>query len=76
MPLSTKKAGDCRGTEADGSKSDTWCSLCYRDGTFIDPDCTLDEMIGIVDDALRRDKAWFLMRRMAVRQIPRLGRWR
>lgn len=30
MPLQTKKAGDCRGTETDGSKSEKWCSLCYE----------------------------------------------
>ena len=76
MPLQTRKAGDCRGTEADGSKSEQWCSLCWVDGAFVDPDCTLAQMIEIVDEALRRDKAWFFMRRMAKRQIPHLARWR
>lgn len=51
MPLYTKRVGDCRGTEKDGSKSEKWCSLCYKNGTFIGPDCTLDEMKKIVDDA-------------------------
>ena len=52
MPLQTKKAGDCRGTEADGSKSEKWCSLCYENGAFIGGDCTLEEMRAIVDKAL------------------------
>ena len=76
MPLRTEKAGDCRGSEADGTKSETWCSLCYVEGRFMNPDCTLEEMIGIVDDALRREKASWIMRRLARRQVPRLGRWR
>lgn len=76
MPLQTTKAGDCRGTETDGRKSDQWCSLCYANGAFVDPDCTLPQMIEIVDAALKRDHAWFFMRRMAKRQIPTLARWR
>jgi hypothetical protein len=76
MPLQTKKAGDCRGTEADGTRSSTWCSLCYVNGKFVDPDCTLDEMVEIVDTALRRDGARFTFRWMAKRQIPTLDRWR
>ena len=75
MPLRTKKAGDCRGSEADGSKSEKWCSLCYVNGKFVDPRCTLDQMIAIVDTALKREHAWFFMRRMARRQIPTLERW-
>lgn len=76
MPLLTAKAGDCRGTETDGTKSDTWCSLCYVNGRFVDPECTLDGMVRIVDDALKRDKRSPLMRYMARKQIPRLDRWR
>ena len=76
MPLESRKAGDCRGSEGDGSKSDKWCSLCYAGGKFIDPNCTLEEMIKIVDTALKRDKASFFLRTMAKRQIPSLERWR
>lgn len=76
MPLITKKAGDCRGSESDGSKSEKWCSLCYENGSFIGPDCTLDEMIAIVDRALKDQKSWFGLRWMAKKQIPHLERWR
>mgnify|MGYP003349341664 CR=1 FL=1 len=51
MPLHSKNAGDCRGTERDGSKSEKWCSLCYVGGAFVNPTCTVNEMIDIVDDA-------------------------
>ncbi|MBM3816335.1 MAG: zinc ribbon domain-containing protein [Actinobacteria bacterium] len=76
MPLHTKRAGDCRGTERDGSKSEKWCSLCYVNGEFVSPNMSLVEMAKAVDDALRREKVWLPMRYMATRQLPRLERWR
>jgi len=76
MPLHSKRAGDCRGTERDGSKSEKWCSLCYVNGEFVSPNMSLVEMTKIVDDALRREKVWLPMRYMARRQLPRLERWR
>ncbi|MFM7306515.1 MAG: zinc ribbon domain-containing protein [Actinomycetota bacterium] len=76
MPLHTKRAGDCRGTERDGSKSEKWCSLCYVNGEFVSPNMSLVEMTKIADDVLRRGKVWLPMRYMAKRQLPRLERWR
>ncbi len=75
MPLHSKKAGDCRGTEADGSRSEVWCSLCYQDGAFLDPGCTLEQMREIVDVALTGN-GWGRIRRwLALQQLPRLERW-
>ena len=76
MPLQTEKAGDCRGTEVDGSKSEKWCSLCYVGGKFVDPNCSLQEMTELVESVLKRDGASFILRKMAKRQLPRLERWR
>jgi hypothetical protein len=76
MPLQTKKAGDCRGTEADGTKSEKWCSLCFANGKFLGPDCTLQQMIEIVDKALLEQGSGKLMRWLARSGIPRLERWR
>jgi hypothetical protein len=76
MPLQTEKAGDCRGSEKNGSKSEKWCQLCYVDGVFVDPDCSLDEMKEIVDKALSEQGEGRIMRIMARRQIPNLERWR
>mgnify|MGYP006271197807 CR=1 FL=1 len=75
MPLVTKKAGDCRGTEADGSRSELWCSLCYENGAFIGPECTLDEMRVIVDNALKEKGSSRLFRWLAASQLPKLQRW-
>lgn len=76
MPLESDRAGDCRGTEMDGSKSEKWCSLCYRDGAFIDPTCTLPRMLDIVDMALRESGSSSTMRKMALEQVPTLERWK
>lgn len=76
MPLQTKKAGDCRGTKADGSKSEKWCSLCYKNGEFIDGGCTLEEMQEIVDKALVDKGSGRLFRWMAKKQLPTLERWK
>lgn len=76
MPLQTEKAGDCRGTEADGSKSEKWCKLCYDQGAFFDPACSLDTMRNIVDKALIENGSGRVMRWLAQRQLPRLERWR
>lgn len=32
------------GTEADGSPSSDYCTYCYRNGSFTEPDITMDEM--------------------------------
>lgn len=76
MPLQTTKSGDCRGTEADGSKSEKWCSLCYENGAFIGADCTLDEMKKIVDNALKEQGRGRIVRWMAQKQLPTLERWK
>lgn len=76
MPLVTKKAADCRGSEADGSKSDKWCILCYENGAFVGDDCTLEQMQEIVDKALKEQGSNVLFRWLAKKQIPTLERWR
>ncbi|MFM8529714.1 MAG: zinc ribbon domain-containing protein [Ilumatobacteraceae bacterium] len=76
MPLTTRKAGDCRGLERDGSRSEKWCSLCYVNGGFVDPDCSLESMTRIIDSSLVEAGHGRVMRWMARRQLPRLDRWR
>ena len=76
MPLNSKKQGDMRGSEANGSPSEKWCKLCYAKGKFVGPDCTLDEMLVIVEKAMQEQGVNSLMRWMARKQIPRLERWR
>lgn len=76
MPLQTEKAGDCRGIEKDGSKSEKWCSLCYENGEFIGGDCTLDEMKVIVANAMKKEGINWFIRKMVLWQLPHLERWK
>ncbi len=73
MPL---QKGKKSGTEADGSLSKTYCVLCYQNGSFIQPDQTLDEMRVIVDNALKEAGWWLPLRWMAKSQLPTLERWK
>ena len=76
MPLMTKRAGDRRGTEVDGTRSEKYCSLCYQDEKFVGPDCTLNDMRKIVDDAFVENGSGRLMRWMAQKQMLHLARWK
>ncbi|MEN6341175.1 MAG: zinc ribbon domain-containing protein [Methanospirillum sp.] len=42
MPL---ERPDDAGTEADGSPSERYCTHCYRNGAFVQPDLTRDRMV-------------------------------
>jgi hypothetical protein len=45
MPLASD---EMRGTESDNSLSSQYCQHCYQNGSFTDPDITIDQMAGRV----------------------------
>lgn len=52
MPMSRDE--NAGGTEMDGiTKSMEYCSHCYREGRFTEPDITVDQMISRVQERLR-----------------------
>ena len=88
MPLSTESAstesaelGSAEfgnfGTENDGLKNSEFCRFCYKDGRFVNPDLTLEEMIQSSIEHMTADL------KMSVEQaselansfIPALKRW-
>lgn len=74
MPMRRDDKGG--GTNADGSKSEMYCSHCYQAGEFTLPDITAAEMQTRVKGKLRQvglpsPAAWFL-----ARKVPKLQRWR
>jgi hypothetical protein len=74
MPLKQDEKGG--GTNADGSKSNMYCSYCYGDGKFFNPGMTAKEMQELVKGKLKEMKfpgivAWFF-----ASGIPRLERWK
>lgn len=73
MPLSKDKQGG--GTNADGSKSTLYCSHCYQNGAFTQPDCTVEQMVGRVSDKMRSMRIPSFLIRYFVKDIPTLKRW-
>lgn len=74
MPLARDTQGG--GSNADGTKSTEYCSLCYRDGAFVAPEITsAPQMQAFVQSVLQRQGypkpvAWLMTLR-----IPTLRRW-
>lgn len=74
MPLDKDPMGG--GSEADGSKSRLYCSICYDQGAFRHPDATVAEFQQQCVEALMRSGMPKIMAWMFTRGIPRLERWR
>ena len=74
MPLSKDPRGG--GTNADGTRSSEYCSHCYSQGAFTQPDITAEEMQVLVEGKLKSMHfPGFLARRFA-KEVPTLRRWR
>ena len=75
MPLSADFGN--LGTNADGTKTDEYCSLCFQNGEFAAPNQTLEEMINSSIENMTEDlnmppeKA----AELANSFIPKLRRW-
>ncbi len=75
MPLKRDVQGG--GSEKDGTRSAMYCSSCYQNGTFIQPEMSVQEMQRFVDDVLKNEmKWWWPFRWLAIQQIPSLARWK
>ena len=74
MPLNKDPKGG--GTETDGSKSTTYCSICYADGDFVHKGVSVKEFQDHCVEALKSKGMPHIMAWMFTRNIPRLGRWR
>lgn len=74
MPLKRDAQGG--GTNADGSKSTMYCSHCYMNGKFTQPDLTVDEMKARVKSKLKEFGIPGILAGVFTRNIPKLVRWR
>jgi hypothetical protein len=73
MPLSRDAQGG--GTNADGTRSTEYCSSCFENGRFTEPNISIYEMMTKVEQKLR---AMHLPRAQALKfvaDIPKLQRW-
>lgn len=74
MPL--KKDLEGGGTEADGAKSVKYCSRCYRDGKFTNPNMTVQEMQALVKDKIKEMGFPGFLAGFFTKNIPKLERWK
>jgi len=74
MPLNKDPKGG--GSEADGSKSTQYCSICYENGAFVHPDVSAQEFQSNCLDALAQKGMPRIMAWLFTRGIPNLPRWK
>ena len=73
MPLKRDENGG--GTNMDGSKSQMYCSKCFKNGKFNNPDITVDEMKTLVKGKLKEFGFPGFIAGLFTRNIPKLERW-
>ena len=61
--------------EKDGSES-IYCSYCYKDGEFLNPDAALNEMVEVGVPHLARKIGEKAARERLSKFLPELERWR
>ena len=74
MPLKKDPAGG--GTNADGSKNEMYCSHCYGEGKFKQPDITATQMQGFVKNKLKEMGFPGFLAGFFTKGIPKLKRWK
>jgi hypothetical protein len=74
MPLKADPKGG--GTNADGTRAKDYCSYCYVDGQFVNPDMTIEEMRTLVIEKLQEKGFPRFIARMFAGGLHRLKRWR
>lgn len=73
MPLTKDPEGG--GTEADGSRSGEYCTLCYKDGSFLYQGDDAKAYQAWVVDQMVKDGWMRPFARLFTRRIPKLKRW-
>ena len=66
------------GTEADGTRSKHYCVRCYKDGTFTQPDATLEVILDISAKVWAEKDPTITVKQAKVqlkKKFPYLKRW-
>jgi hypothetical protein len=74
MPLSKDPNGG--GTNADGSKSKLYCSYCFANGKFMNPDWTVAQMQEFVKGKMKEMGFPGFLAGFFTKGIPKLERWK
>lgn len=73
MPLDR---ADILGTEADGQLHPDYCIHCYKDGVFVNPHLTLEEMKKRVEMEMKQQDIDQHLINLTVHSLPYFRRWR
>lgn len=73
MPMKRDPEGG--GTLADGTRTQEYCSYCFAEGGFRQPDITAEEMRVFVKGKLKEMGFPGFLTGFFTRNIPKLGRW-
>lgn len=73
MPMSKDPNGG--GTKADGSKSRMYCSYCFSNGQFLQPDWTAGQMQDFVKGKMKEMGFPGFLAGFFTKGIPKLERW-
>jgi hypothetical protein len=65
------------GTTNSGARATEYCSDCYRDGRFTEPEILASEMVNRTAMFLRNERGWSgpAAKALAESAVPRLRRW-
>ena len=74
MPLKKDPKGG--GTNKDGSISNKYCSHCYENGKFLQPDITAQQMQEFVKNKLKAMGFPGFLAGFFTKGIPKLERWK
>lgn len=74
MPM--KKSPGGGGTNADGSKSTMYCSYCFENGSFKQPDWTVQQMQEFVKGKMKEMGIPGFLSGLFTKGIPKLERWK
>lgn len=73
MPMNSAAAQ--WGTNDDGSASSDYCSFCFQDGLFTQPDITVGEMQKFCIEKMKEQGFPRFLGWLFTRSLPKLSRW-
>ena len=74
MPL--KRDPQNGGLNADGSKSEKYCSYCYQNGAFTQPDITASDMQAFAKQKMKEMGFPGIIAGLYTKKVPKLERWK
>jgi radical SAM superfamily enzyme len=73
MPMTIEESF---GTNKDGSKNKDYCSFCFQNGKFIEPNLTKNQMIKRITKIMKQMYPEPMAKKMAKDSVKNLKRWK